>query len=688
MDDGKVLSSFSKNLGEFFAVAEQQRSEIYNSFLYLAAYQKRDEDEQRQNRTHANVSLIPAILRAISGSELMRERHTDIVAIEDNPAYNAEADIMADLVDYSTYVSGSKQTVPVAVLDTAACGLGATVKYLDMTQRDVASGVPTSRRIYPGFCFFDTSARGNDLNRLGKFCGYGDPMRTDDLEEYIRQKLKDRKDKKDGYVPYAATGGYFTEQFLNGLRRENMQRVDMLYHYFWKDLEPIRDVQNPMAQDEENPSALRQAVLADEMALEIMAAWAEEAEVDIDAPYWTLENDQYKELEQTISAIVNLTGVDVALQSNSRLVWCYYRAEIAMNQVLSSAKSYSQREFPMNFITGYYDEVIGIYYGFTRPLSYIQDALNIVLDDLLEYSYEAITGGKAYISGFEDDVEMLKKAKASRDKVIPVPRDSQVTPVALASTPQVLMETARMLLELLPRSIGLGQEFFGVITSGTMTDSLYGKVVRQSFAVLADFANSRTGYAVREARLDEDLMRSIARAENNRIFPILSPGKQEKEYVRLTRQSIARQYVIRAYERPVTEDEQQESLKILMQLADPAIMQSPLLPTILQKTQLDQQEKDKAIEAVTPKPQQPDPMQVESVKANIRLLNAQAAELESKAGVQAYGMPLEQAKTQSEVEKNRAQTAKTYSDIDMGMAQILKMMNEMGGRNERATANR
>jgi hypothetical protein len=51
------------------------------------------------------------------------------------------------------------------------------------------------------------------------------------------------------------------------------------------------------------------------------------------------------------------------------------------------------------------------------------------------------------------------------------------------------VEFIRLMMEVMPRTLGLGQEFLGVITSGDMTEALYGKIMKQSYAVLEDFAN-------------------------------------------------------------------------------------------------------------------------------------------------------------------------------------------------------
>jgi len=566
-----------------------------------------------------------------------------------------QSDIMADCIDYAQHVSAWKSNRALAARDTACCGIGATVTYLDMSRRAVASGVPMCRRIYPGFLFYDASGRGNDLNNSANWCGYGDPMRSSDLQDYVARKLKGKPGAN------AMGGGAdYTHQFLANIRQNNVD-LGMLNHYFWRDFIPVHDVQNPLLVDDKGQRPELARILAtDDIAVELLSEFTGKMNLDMDAPYWTLDQEDYKKLESLVADISTLAETDITLERSSRVVYCYYRAEIGMGLVVAKAKSYSQECYPINFMTGYFDEAMGIYYGLMRPLSFIQDALNNVMDDLIEYSRTAATGGKVYISGAGDEIKLIKQHKANEDDVTPLPVGAVVTAKELSSTPQVLLATAQMLLDLLPRAVGVGQEFLGIITSGTMTDSLYGKVVKQSFAVLEDFGNSAVGYSQRQGILFRDIMLGIARAEEGRILPVLSPNHKGDKYIRLTKENMAREYVIRISERPITEDEKNEMVKILLQLAPHFGV--GVAPLIADNLHIDQQQKEKLLAAITPKPQPPNPMDQAMVEANIRLINAQAAKLESDAMAGQAKLDSEDERIQSEIERNVASAMKSRAD--------------------------
>lgn len=657
LDDDYISESLEQNLSDFFGDQNRQRQEIMTAFAYLDGYRVEDEIETRAKRNRKrkkpNINMASAIIKAVAGSEAMQERKLEVVAIDGNPQYDKDADIMGDCVEYAQHVSRWKSERALASRDAACTGIGATATYLDMTRRDVASGVPVCRRIFPGFLFYDSSGRSSDLNTSANWCGYGDPMRTKDLQRYIEARKGKAASINQG------GGSAYTHYFLSDVRTNNAD-IDLLYHYFWREMVTVYDVTNPIIPDDGGqPSALGMA-MQDDLAAEWMAQWAETVMVDLDAPYWTLGADEYKALEKVLADIAKWSGEDIALESSTRKAQCYYRAEYAQGMVISKSKSYSQEAYPLNFLTGYFDERAGIYYGLMRHLSNVQDSLNHVVDDLLEYSRTAATGGKAWVKGGKDDIDLINKSAANEDDITPVPANAEVIPKQLPGTGQILIQTATLLLDLLPRSVGLGQEFLGIISSGTMTDSLYGSVIKRSFAVLEDLTNSAEGYAYRQGVLFRDLMIGIARAEDGRLLPILSPGHRKGDYLRLYKQNLASNYIIRVHDRPLTIDDKQQMVRILTQLAPHLGAQS--MQVLVEYLPIDATQKQKLMEAMTPQPQQPNPIDIATAEANARLLNAQAQELENKAAAIMARLDSEDDKIQSEVEKNVAAAVKSYAD--------------------------
>lgn len=673
----QITEEFNRNIAEYFNVAQDQRNEIMRSFLYFNCHTLDQTDPNTglpiKLKRNTNISVLPAIIKAVAGSEAMEARTLDIVPIDDDQ-YDIEADIMDDAVSFAQHKSGWKDAYDLAKRDTAICGIGATVSYLDMSKKKAISGYPVCKRVHPSYLFYDTSGCGQDLNDTAKWCGYVDPMHIRDLHEYVEEKTGKKVETPD------VTDSLFSVQFLDFNR--NQHNIDLLYHYFFRKRERAYDVKNPMFSDE----VFQEVVGPDPVALEILAGWADETGVDTQAPYWTLDKHEFSELRETMEAIQRHTKEVFEIEFSTRSVECIYRAEFALGQCLEYSKCYSQDEYPLNFMTGYFDEYKGVFYGFARPLSFVQDALNIAMDDLLDYSHTAPTGGKAWIKGAADDIKLIRDSKANEDPLTPIPRDAELIPKQLASSPQILIETVKLLIDLMPRSIGIGQEFLSVLTTGKMTDSLFGRIIRQSFAVLQDFSSSSANNSKRQGQLFIDMMLSVAKVEDGRILPMLSPGYKEKDYIRLTKQNLATNYVVRVMERPVTEDERMENNKIFMQILDKAQGAGlNLIPSIIENLRIDQGKKDELIELATPKPQQPDPMDVESIQANIRLLNAQAMKLEADAEEKRTTMPHKEDEIRSEISENAASAAEKFTKADLiSTENIMKMVQTMtGGEHDR-----
>ena len=655
MDDEALLSEFNKNVGDFFPATLKQRNEIYKSYEYRDCNQWQAEDlkeRERLGKAITMVNLAAPLIRAVSGTEVMQDKALGFVAIDED--FNTDADIMSDGVEYAQHVSGYDSEQSLAREDAATCGIAGTVTYLDMSKKGAIAGVPMVERIFPGFLYYDNSSRGARLNDRARWCGYADPVDVDQLTDYMKEKLNEKD------VPESGGGGVFNDMLLSFSNQDNLHKIDMLYHYFWWEYDDIIDVANPF----EKGSALNATLIRDKDAAEMIGEMADRLNIDWEAAYFSFDTASYKDFRETLETVLLLTDTQIpSLETSKRKGKCYYRAEIARGHVLSKSRSYTQGGHPLNFITGYYDERQGIYYGMMRPLSYVQDALNMSISDFLSYARSASHGGSAYIKGSKDTLERLKKEKAHEDSLTPLPADAEVIGKALPNTPQVLVEFIRLMMEIMPRAVGLGQEFLGVITSGDMTDSLYGKVMRQSYAVLANFANNSASYSKRQGEIFVDIIKLMADANDGMILPILSPGKKAADYIRLKKQNLAREYAVRIVERPMTADERQDTFNKLSALL-PQMQQAGanIVPILMRYAPLDQEDKDEMIELATPKPQPPDPLNVALLQSQTRYQNASAAKLEADAQETSATIDAKLSEIQSSIEKNLAQADKARAE--------------------------
>lgn len=655
-EDMALIQEFNRNASNFFASTNVQRQEIYSSYEYREGHQWSGEEQaerKRKDKAITVINLAAPLIRAVSGTECMMDKKLAFVPIDDQ--YDDEADIMDDAVSYAQYASGYDSEQSLAREDAATCGIGATVTYLDMTKKNAIAGVPVVERIFPGFLGYDNSGRGGQINKKARWCFYADPVNSVKLDEYIESKLEDsRKEPPMGAGDYKA----FLMSFS---RQENQHQIEFIYHYFWWKYDDIYDVANPFLEQGQELGAI---IMQDEDVANLIGDVADKLKIDWQAGYWSLDKESFTAMKNAMETVALLTDIELPeLEFSRRKGKCYYRAEFARGMLLSKSRSYTQGGHPLNFATGYFDEVLGIYYGMMRPISWVQDALNISVSDFLGYARSAAHGGNAYIKNAGEAFERIKKEKANEDSLTPLPQNAEVIPKSLPATPEVLIQFIRLMMEVMPRTLGLGQEFLGVITTGDMTESLYGKVMKQSFAVLANFANNSASYSVRQGEIFMDIIRLMADANDGMILPILSPGHEGPQYIRLRKQNLASEYAVRIVERPMTADERQETANNLSQLLPVAKeFGVNLFPMYARYLNMDQKDRKEMVEMATPKPQQPDPMNQALLQSQIRLGNAQAVKLEADAAQTQNTLNLAAPETESVIEKNLAQAFKYQKD--------------------------
>jgi len=660
MKDPELLADFQQNLNQFFADTNIQRAEMARAYAYrdcdqwsLTEYNER----KRLDKSITVVNLAAPLVRAVSGTEVLQDKKLDFVALDED--FDADADDIDKAVSYCQHVSGYDSEQSTAREDAATCGIGATVTWLDMSIKGAISGRPIVESIPPQFLFYDRSSRGRRLNDRARWAGYADPVRKADLDEIVKKALAKKRGKQGAIA--AAGGTDFNAYLLAYARQGDALNIDFIYNYFWWEYEPIIDVMNPFAGDEQ----LAALVMQDDDVANEVGKTTEALGIDWKAPWWSLDAEGFAELKNLMELIAGLTGVQVVkLNSSEREGKCYYKARIARGVVLEKGKSYTQRGFPLNFITGYYDEQKNVFYGLMRPISFIQDALNIAMSDMLGYVKGASHGGNAWIEGAGDALESIKKHKAHEDAITPVPPGTVITPKGLPNTAQALVEFIRLLMEIMPRALGLGEEFLGVITTGDMTDSLYGKVMKQSYAVLANFANNSASYSMKQGQIFEDIVRLMAAAEEGKALPIMNSDQGGAERVlRLYAQNLAREYQVRIVERPMSADERQEAFNNLSQLV-PQYLQAGIniMPVLSKYAPLDPADRKQLVELSTPQPQQPDPLNQALLDSQAKLQYAQADKLGMDAEEKRQILGKVAPEKDSIIMKNEAQALKSLAD--------------------------
>lgn len=624
LSDDELIQQFNTNLTRFYETGGQQRDEIHLAFRYLDGNQY--DTLQRGERRAATKPLYTLnigapMVRAIAGSEIMTATTLEFTSTD--PDFDDDADIIGDVVEWCQEASNYYAQRALAASDAATCGIGAYVTYLDMTKADFIAGFPQCERIFPNFCAWDNSPRGALLNEKAWWCSYADPVDSSWLESYLKDK------------DILATGASdFKEWLLSGQIIANHEHIAFVHHYFWKEYVDLYDIKNPF--DER----LGQAAVRDADIANMIGEVEKQLFIDFDASYWTLDKEGYETMKAMVEVAQGLLPemMIADLEYSKRKGLAYYRAEFAGGNLIKKSRSFCQTGHLLNFIPGYFEESTSIYYGFMRPISQVLDPLNIAFSDLMSYVNKASHGGASYIAGAGEAIERIIKDKVNEDDITPVPKGTEIVPKALPNSPQVLQSTVSFLVDVMPRVLGLGQEFFGVITTGDMTDSLFGKVMKQSFAVLEHWKASSQGSDIKQARIWESLARLMAEANDGMVIDSVS-GEDGTQQQRLSRQNLARSYSVKAIERPMTKDEKQDSFNKLMQLA-PQMAQTGMniYPALMKMAPLDQDIRNDLLQAITPQPAPPDPLNQATIQSQIDYTIASAEKLKADA-----------AKTQAEV---------------------------------------
>jgi hypothetical protein len=629
LSDEKLITAFNKNMSRFYANTNEQRREMALSYQYRDGLQSVDDPDSRQltsarypvkGKTYAVANMCAPIIRAVAGSEVMQANKLEYISVDES--FDVDADVIDDVVEFCQYASNYYAERACAVEDAATCGIGATVTYLDLTKKDFIAGVPIVERVFPAFLAYDSSCRSGNINAKSTWAAYADAVDKEWLDEYVEDKL----DGKEGVLGASDFSGFL----LSYSRQQNMGDIGFIYHYFWQEFSDIYDVKNPFLEPMNTtaqPVPLIDLIMTDADSANLFGKVADELQIDWKSSFWSLDKEAFDGLKQSIEVIMLMNGLPFdGVEFSKRKGKCYYRAEFANGMLLSKGRSYTQTGHPINFITGYFDETQAVYYGMMRPLSHIQDYLNIGMSNFLEYAKSAIHGGGAYIKGAGEAFVRIKEERSNEDALTPLPANAEITPKALPQTPEVLLQFIRLMMEIMPRVLGLGQEFFGVITSGDMTESLFGRVMKQSFAVLENWKNNSASYDMHQGAIFEDLGRLLVNANNGMALPVLSPSHNNETYRRVFKQNLARNYAIRIVARPMTRDEKMETFKQLSQLAPQAQQAGVnLFPMLARYAPMDYQDQQEMIKLSTPQPQQPDPMNQATLQANIDFTNASAA---------------------------------------------------------------
>lgn len=674
MDKQRVIEQFQRRVSGFLSDSDEWRREsermrdIYNgypangdnseNYTWKKLNPSNRDTLKRTTVEPVKISLAPAYCRAVCGSLLRDRKRVAAINMSNTTSLSREADVMDDMfqaLEEMTQVDSVKYRM---VTEAAITGVGASVFYLDMTVKQAPFGVPMEEE--KQYVFFDKGRNGKlDSDEIA-WCGYADPVYKQDLDEYV-----ERNNELD--IPASSD---FSAQLLEYVDADDQGDIDFIYHYFWREWTQIYDVRNAFRDNRQFFEQLAsQEPLIDEVIIDVV----KRLNLHIDEEYFSFDKEEYsqfKEMLENVEYIGRELGDDSFVMPefavSKREGRMYYRAEFAGGRLLKAGRSFTSQCHPMNFVTAFWDSRAGHHYGLMRHLSFPQKELEKSLTSMQSYSERSARGGNKGLRGAGDKTKIIKEFIETGAETIPL-GDTEIVPYGSPDAAQAHMQAVQMFLQLMPKTLGVSDAIFAEVMSGNMTSALFKQLKEQislanaEFSFAIDRSDLIRGYIYRDITFDMATM-----VEGDGAIPIKYYVGDRENLVMLSRKSLARYYGVRLVQRPASMDEKKEMAQMLLDVF-PDQLKGAITPIIFDLLPLDQQVKDTAAQAMQPPP--PDPMQqqiqMEQIQAQIRLTNAQAAQLENTAQRELAGMSEDMA--QAELDNRKAAV-----EIDKGIATIYK----------------
>lgn len=675
----RVLSRFNERIAEYVHDTREFRQEqsahfrIYDGhpdafssgtsreafFLNKTVHESDGFDEQRRRkRVIPVVNVTAPFLRAIAGMVAVDAPIPGAYSLDDE--HDAQSDIMDDMLGYHYDVSGMETGIYEVILDSIVSGLAGGVTGLDMTSKSALLGRPFFEA--KQFLFYDRSQLGKVGQRGLAWAGYADPMKMESLEEYVEDA---------GGYQHRSGASVCTQELLEHYEGVDQADVTFLHSYHWREKQKIYKVENIF---KKYPEMLLEISEAEPDAFNHLSEVTEQLQIDMRSSVWGFDPEQYKQFQGAIKTVEFMMGGELeAPEVETESGWCYYRAEIAHGGIIKMGRSFTQECHAVNILPCYYDRALGYNYGLGRAASQLQALINEAYQDLRSYASASATGGIVGITGADVHQRSVIEGILNRKQAIILPEGATINSLGSTDAAQVMAAEVDRLTASVSKALGVTDEILAALSTKDHGSELFSQIMQQIRVSLYHLVNGVNGFVVRQGMIFRDLSLEIAKTGAEIVLPRVSPGHDKSEYFTFSKQNIAKQYAIRAVKKPPRDDERQQEFRLLSEAAErlPDAQRIVLTAEALQLSRLDETQKQRLLQVM--QPPQPDPMEMELVMreraANIRLIEAQALQLENQARMEgAMGAVSERKavveidKTLSEIAENNAQAMKYQAD--------------------------
>lgn len=624
----EIQSEFRERYGAFINSSRvslwRRRSSICMKLVHGDQWEAKLVNERKRNQKPSITYNITApIIRAIVGYGVLNEHEITVqprdFSGDADKAKSDSIDKMQFALDYVQDDSGFPDISSLATEDVLVTGVGATRTYISMDCEDAPYGQVGIDRLCPLLLLFDSAACKQNMQD-GDWIGCAEPVNR----KWLDRELEELRMPSSG-------GGFVADAFLadfGGVGKSD--DIDFLYHYEWREREKIYYVENTF----DDP-----AWAATPEAISMLAGALQEHGLTPEAPFFKFEAPDYRKFRAALRNIVDAGALPELpeLETSTSKQYRYYRATMARGMVLDASRSFTKGGFSIEVKTGYYDDILGVFYGPVWSMVQPQQAFNETVSDYLSYIRsipkggvfieEGAVGGTASQKAFlethanEADVTLLKDGGLAK-----------MQPKIAAPVPAGVSEFMNFNQQILFAVIGISPDFLGAVQSKEMTSSLFRRIVRQTTMVLSHLFKSERGYMQRQGGIFIDAVRRLTR--NASAIP-MRDTKNSGNYETVTGEDFSKEYDVVITPRPLSEDEKQERFEKLMELAGIlAGKQNPvdITPLALQYAPLESDDKDRVLQLMQPPPApQPDPMNEALLESQVRVNIANAENIAADA---------------------------------------------------------
>jgi len=447
-------------------------------------------------------------------------------------------------------------------------------------------------------------------------------------------------------------------------KEQNMVRV---YNHQWFEYETFYKAENPIYAAEELIDAQFIALKLKTIAASIKDNGPDKVPVQ-DSFAFDPMAEQLVFDEKTKGQLMAALGDVLEPVSFKRKVYktCVYSGE----HEFTCFKSVSQSGFSVKFKTGTFSQTNKIWYGMVNSMMQPQKYYNKALTELMFTIAANSKGGVMVEEDAVEDISDFESKWAKTDAVIKVRSGAIAGNKIMQKTQGALPTGLENIITLSDAAIsqaGVDPSFLGNPNDMEESGILYKRRIRQVISKMAKYFDSITMFQKESARLDADLIR-VWVENNNGEWVRITGAENKDEFLQVSEDKLAPDYDVSIQEAPQTPEDQQATAQVLGTYAQNLIQFNPqaamaFYAESVNSTNLDEDIKQRLVEALKPKDDMVPAAQVQQLQAqlqelqgqlnqaNVAVLTSQAQLNQAKAATEAVKMQTEHANTAKTLEE-------------------------------------